>query len=104
MRRLVPFALVLALGPVAVAQEAKDPHLWLEDVTGDKALAWVKERNSQSKRELTKDEAFGKLEERLLKILDSTDKIPFISKAGEFYYNFWRDAKNKRGLWRRTTL
>ncbi len=88
----------------ARAEDAKDPYLWLEDVTGEKALAWVKERNAESKAELTRDEAFGKLDERLLKILDSTDKIPFVSKAGEFYYNFWRDAKNQRGLWRRTTL
>jgi prolyl oligopeptidase len=88
----------------ARAQDAKDPHLWLEDVTGDKAIAWVKERNAESKAELTKGPAFGKLEERLLKILDSKDKIPFVSKAGEFYYNFWRDDKNQRGLWRRTTL
>ena len=27
-----------------------------------------------------------------------------IQKQGRFYYNFWRDAKNPRGLWRRTTL
>ena len=27
-----------------------------------------------------------------------------IEKIGPYYYNFWRDAKNPRGLWRRTTL
>ena len=27
-----------------------------------------------------------------------------IEKEGPYYYNFWRDAKNPRGLWRRTTL
>jgi prolyl oligopeptidase len=27
-----------------------------------------------------------------------------INKEGPHYYNFWRDAKNKRGLWRRTSL
>ena len=25
-------------------------------------------------------------------------------EAGPYYYNFWRDGKNPRGLWRRTTL
>ena len=39
-----------------------------------------------------------------MKILDSKDRIPYISKYGKFYYNFWRDDKNVRGLWRRTTL
>ena len=27
-----------------------------------------------------------------------------VSKQGLYYYNFWKDAKHKRGLWRRTTL
>ena len=47
---------------------------------------------------------FKALDERLLKILDSKDRIPGIAKHGPWYYNFWRDDKNKRGLWRRTTL
>jgi prolyl oligopeptidase len=36
--------------------------------------------------------------------LDSNERIPFVTKHGEYYYNFWRDRKNERGLWRRTTL
>ena len=51
-----------------------DPFLWLEDVTGERAIEWVKAR------------------------------IPFVSKQGDFCYNFWRDQNNERGLWRRTTL
>lgn len=86
------------------ARQDKDPFMWLEDVTGDKALGWVKERNAESTAELTKEPGFQELNDRILKILDSRDKIPFVSKSGEFYYNFWRDAKNKKGLWRRTTL
>ena len=31
-------------------------------------------------------------------------RIPDIQKVGPFYYNFWKDAKNPRGLWRRTTM
>ncbi len=88
----------------AIAQEAKDPRFWLEEVTGEKPLAWVKERNAESTGELTKSEAFKSLESRLLKILDSKERIPFIGKHGDRYYNFWRDAQHKRGLWRRTTL
>jgi prolyl oligopeptidase len=97
------------LGGILLAQplfagEGKDPHLWLEDVTGAKALAWVNDRNAESTGELTKAAAFNELRERLLKILDSKQRIPMVTKDGERYYNFWRDAKNKRGLWRRTTL
>ena len=63
-----------------------------------------KERNAASTGELAKTPDFKALDERLLKILDSKDRIPGIVKHGPWYYNFWRDDKNKRGLWRRTTL
>ncbi|CAK0857735.1 unnamed protein product, partial [Prorocentrum cordatum] len=35
---------------------------------------------------------------------DSGDKIPYISRLGDRYYNFWRDAAHPQGVWRRTTL
>jgi prolyl oligopeptidase len=95
---------VTVLALPAGAGEGTDPNLWLEEVTGEKALAWVKERNAQSTGELTEGEAFAALKDRLLKILDSDDRIPFVNKAGEHWYNFWRDAKHPRGVWRRTTL
>mgnify|MGYP003792636599 CR=1 FL=1 len=31
---------------------SSDPHQWLEDVTGDEALAWVSERNQRAEAEL----------------------------------------------------
>ena len=86
----------------ASADAPKDEYLWLEDVTGEKALEWVRARNAESTEELT-GEAFAALEDRLLSILDSDDKIPYVSKIGPYYYNLWRDADNPRGLWRRTT-
>ena len=67
-------------------------------------MAWVKERNAESTGELTRPERFRALEGRIREILDSDARIPMIQKEGRYYYNFWRDAKNPRGLWRRTTL
>jgi prolyl oligopeptidase len=81
-----------------------DPYLWLEDVTGEKALDWVRQRNVESTAELAKTPEFQALNARLLRILDSQERIPFIEKRGALYYNFWRDERNQRGLWRRTTL
>ncbi len=81
-----------------------DPYLWLEDVSGERQLAWVGERNADSTRELTRSEGFATLERRLREILDSDARIPFVGKRGPFYYNFWQDARNPRGLWRRTSL
>lgn len=84
--------------------DSDDPFLWLEDVTGEKALNWVREQNAVSTKELEAHSGFQPLRKRLLAILDSKDRIPMISKQGKFCYNFWRDQKNVRGLWRRTTL
>jgi prolyl oligopeptidase len=81
-----------------------DKYLWLEEVTGDKALEWVRAENAVTQSKLEADSAFETLRSDLLTILDSDARIPMVSKHGEFYYNFWRDKKNERGLWRRTTL
>jgi prolyl oligopeptidase len=99
---LALFATLLAVHAAAIGDA--DPYLWLEDVTGDKALGWVRQRNAESTAELAKTEEFQALNARLLSILDSQERIPFIEKRGALYYNFWRDERNQRGLWRRTTL
>jgi prolyl oligopeptidase len=83
---------------------ADDPHLWLEDVTGEKPLEWVRARNAEAVAALAESDAFRTLEKRLLAILDSREKIPFVTKIGDRFYNFWRDEKNPKGVWRRTTL
>ena len=83
---------------------APDPYLWLEDVTGEKALDWVRAQNAVSTKELEASPDFAPMRARLLAILDSKERIPFVSKRGKFFYNFWRDQKNVRGLLRRTTL
>jgi prolyl oligopeptidase len=67
-------------------------------------MSWVKERNAESTGELTRSDRFRALEGRIREILDSEARIPTIQKEGRYYYNFWQDAKNPRGLWRRTTL
>ncbi|MFM2093407.1 MAG: hypothetical protein RIS70_531 [Planctomycetota bacterium] len=84
--------------------DAEDPHLWLEEVTGDKPLDWVKARNSVTQNKFENDPSFTQLRDDLLAILDSKERIPLISKHGDHYYNFWRDQKNERGILRRTTL
>ena len=39
-----------------------------------------------------------------LEVLDTDTRIPYPRRRGEHLYNFWRDATNPRGLWRRTSL
>ncbi len=82
----------------------EDPYLWLEDVESEEALGWVRAQNAVSQAELEALSDFAPLRERFLKILDSEEKIPYVSGHGGHLYNFWRDAEHVRGLWRRCTL
>ena len=81
-----------------------DPYLWLEEVQGERALAWAKERNTQSQTLLEAVPGFADRRDKLLAVLNNRDQIPYASRRGDHVYNFWRDASNPRGLWRRTTL
>ncbi len=81
-----------------------DPYLWLEDITSERSLAWVREQNAATVRQLGVSSDFETLRRRLVAIFDSKERIPHVDKHGARYYNFWRDAAHVRGLWRRTTL
>jgi prolyl oligopeptidase len=94
----------VAVSESAFANEPADPHLWLEDVTGEKQLEWVRGRNAESVAALAGTERFKSLEARIRGILDSKERIPMVTKIGDRFYNVWRDAENPKGLWRRTTL
>jgi prolyl oligopeptidase len=80
-----------------------DPHRWLEDIAGEDALAWARGHNERTDAELIGDR-FERMRVQALEVFDTDDRIPSIRRRGEFLYNFWRDAANPRGLWRRTTL
>ncbi len=80
-----------------------DPYLWLEEVTGERAMAWVKEQDAKSQPLIEREPGFRPLLDRLVAITASRDRIPAVAKLGPRLYNFWQDARNPRGLWRRTT-
>ncbi len=67
-------------------------------------MDWVKAQNAISLKELQADPGYASLQDRLLSIFDSKERIPAVSKVGMWYYNFWRDADHVRGIMRRTTL
>jgi prolyl oligopeptidase len=93
----------LALGQ-ATAQQKTDPHEWLEEVGGEKQLAWVRQQNEVALKELESRPQYPAIHERLKTILNSKERIPYVQQHGAHVYNFWRDAKHVRGIWRRTTL
>jgi prolyl oligopeptidase len=82
----------------------KDPYLWLEAVTEDKALEWVRAKNAVTQKALTESAEFIMLRDDLRAILDSDARIPEVIKRGDYFYNFWKDKNNPAGVWRRTTL
>lgn len=86
----------------AVAQG--DPFIWLEDVEGEKALAWVKTQNDRSLAELKAVPGYNALVDNALDILNDKARIPYASRIGDHLYNFWKDEANPRGIYRRTTM
>ena len=80
-----------------------DEFQWLEDVLGDDALAWVRERNEQTEAALFAEADFDRLRTSTLEILEADDRIAYPSVHGEAVHNFWTDADHRRGLLRRTT-
>ncbi len=109
----VAFLLTVLITPVYAGDQAadkkapcatEDPYLWLEDVLSVPALTWVRACNAYSTLELGTGEEFKALEQDLLKIMNSNERIPGVRKSGAYYYNFWRDGNHPRGIWRRTTL
>lgn len=80
-----------------------DPYLWLEEIRGARALAWVEAQNAATLARFA-DARFAADRDALAAILDRPDRIPLVSRRGRHLYNFWKDAEHPRGLWRRTTL
>lgn len=89
--------------PAHPARDFDDPYLWLEDVTGEQSLDWVRAHNDPTVDEFAGDD-FEAMRATAREVLDTDARIPYVRRRGEYLYNFWRDATNPRGLWRRTTL
>jgi prolyl oligopeptidase len=109
MRHIFVFATFLLV--IGCSQESTtevdplhDPYIWLEEVEGEEALAWVEEQNEVSLGHLESLPIFEPLRERNLEIYNSEDRIAHPAMRGDYVYNFWRDEDNIRGRWRRMTL
>ncbi|MCG2664832.1 prolyl oligopeptidase family serine peptidase [Brevundimonas sp.] len=90
------------LTPAGVA--AADDHLALEQVDGAEAMAFVADENRKSLAVLTGDPRYETFRAEAQAILTATARIPGPSFLGDGIGNFWQDAANPKGVWRRTTL
>ena len=86
-----------------IAAPDDDPYLWLEEVEGERALDFV-DRQSRLTLEAFGGRQFETDRDTLAAIYDRSDNIPYVTRRGGLVYNLWKDAKNPRGVWRRTTL
>ncbi len=90
------------LSPAGV--RAADDHLALEEVNGTEAMAFVAGENQRALAALTGDRRYETFRRQAEAILTATDRIPGPSFLGDGIGNFWQDATNPKGVWRRTTL
>jgi prolyl oligopeptidase len=81
-----------------------DKYQWLEDVSGERSMAWVKAENERSAKVLESDPHYAGLEAAALKVLESPARLPTPSLNGDDVYNTWQDADHVRGILRRTSL
>ena len=104
---LASIFLMVISAPAAAVQTSppdNDPYLWLEDVSGPKAMAWVDSHNARSKAILEADPRYQQYYNEALEIAQAKDRIPYASFRGGQVYNFWQDADHVRGIWRRASL
>ena len=93
-----------APGASGAAVDEADPHAWLEEVEGERALTWARGENDKTLGQLQADSRYKRFYDAALLILQAQDRIPPVSMRPDGLYNFWQDATNVRGLWRRTNM
>jgi prolyl oligopeptidase len=105
---LTAFAIATTLSFVhASAQnttEQSDKYQWLEDVSGEKPMAWVNEENARSAKVLQTDPRYAELAQTALKVLESPVRLPTPDFHEGEIYNTWQDAEHVRGILRKTSL
>ena len=55
-------------------------------------------------KQFMESDDFTRTRDRILEVLDSDARIPYVNRMGGRLYNFWQDKANPRGVWRSTTL
>jgi len=86
------------------SSESPDKYQWLEDVSSERSLAWVKAENERSLKVIESDPHYKPLEAAALKVLESPDRLPMPDLNAGDVYNTWQDAEHIRGILRRTSL
>jgi len=90
------------LGPVAWADAPSGADL--QQVSGDKALSWVRAENERTFSTLQSDPRYQTFYDQMLSALQSGDRLATPATMGNAVWNFWQDARHPRGIWRQTSM
>jgi prolyl oligopeptidase len=110
---LVAVGAMLAGGARGVAQSGAvtsgasgdtDKYAWLEDVSGERSMAWVRAENERSAKVLESDPRFAGYEADSLKIAEDPRRLAVPDIHGDEVFNFWQDATHVHGILRKTSL
>ncbi len=88
----------------SAAGEQPDPYGWLEEIDGERALAWVRAHNAETAKKLESQPIYQELHANAKAALGSASRLPSVEQRGKWIYNFWKDDKHPRGIYRRATL
>lgn len=92
------------VGHSAGQAEEADPYLWLEEWSSPRVTSWIEAENAKTLAALESDRRYKQFYRQALEIAEAKDRIPTPSFLAGSVFNFWQDAHQVRGLWRRTTL
>jgi prolyl oligopeptidase len=90
--------------PAAQAAAEEYEFSYLDEIEGERALAWARAENERTLAELTSDPRYQRFHDRALQILQARDRIPGVAFRPDGLHNFWQDETHVRGIWRRTNM
>ncbi|RBP48777.1 prolyl oligopeptidase family serine peptidase [Arenicella xantha] len=87
-----------------VSEVNQDPYQWLEQIEGDKSLAWVTAANAKTEARLGNDPLYADLYSEALDALTRKDKLPELTQRGDWLYSLKKDQEHPRGRYLRTKV
>src|SRR5580658_6855648 len=97
-RLIALVALIAGITAAAPLAGTTDPFLWLENVYGARAMAWVKAENAKTLGVLQRDPHFAPFRATALTLMQAQSRIPAPELIDGQVYNFWQDATHVRGI------
>src|SRR4029079_18653090 len=89
-------AIVTATSAADTGAARDDPFVWLEQVDGERAMAWVRAENAKTAAVLEHDPRYADLFKAALEIAEAKDRIPMPQLIGGRILNPLQEAEHAR--------